>query len=334
MNSSEERLNQPPPLIDYSLFSSDRVLRQAVAREGAAWACRQLEEYGRQVGSAAVMQWGVLANEYPPVLRTHDRYGQRRDEVEFHPAWHELMRLAVDRGHPQPAVGESASRGTRGARGAGDARVAERSGPHVPDLDDLFRRARAASRRAYLAREWIPRILSTTTIRPSGPATEKQGVLVGMGMTEKQGGSDVRANTTRAEPIGNREYLLDGHKWFCSAPMCDAFLVLAQAPRGLSCFLLPRWTSRWRAQRLPPAAAQAEAGQSLQRLERSGISRRLGAPDRRRRPRRRHHHRDGAAHAPRLRDCVGGADAARAGRGDASCAPPPRLRTGADRSAR
>jgi putative acyl-CoA dehydrogenase len=237
---SDEVLNQAPALVDYNLFSTDRALRDAVAREGAGWACAQLEDYGRRAGSAEAMEWGVLANEHPPVLHTHDRWGRRLDEVEFHPAWHHLMRLAVGEGihnlpwaQPRP--------GAHAVRAALAMLAAENEAGHVCPISMTYSSVPVLEHDAEIAREWIPRIRSTRYDAAFRPAPEKQGVLVGMGMTEKQGGSDVRANTTRAEPIGNREYILDGHKWFCSAPMCDAFLVLAQAPAGLSSFLLPRW---------------------------------------------------------------------------------------------
>jgi putative acyl-CoA dehydrogenase len=233
--------NQPPPLVDYNLFTTDRVLRAAVTREGAGWACAQLEEHGRKLGSAEVMEWGVLANEYPPVLRTHDRYGNRRDEVEFHPAWHELMRLAVgQRIHNLPWVDTRS--GAHAARAALALLASQNEAGHICPISMTYSAVPVLRHDEMAAREWIPRMQSACYDPAFRPAAEKQGVLLGIGMTEKQGGSDVRANTTRAEPAGHGEYRVEGHKWFCSAPMCDAFLVLAQAPRGLSCFLLPRWT--------------------------------------------------------------------------------------------
>jgi putative acyl-CoA dehydrogenase len=236
-----EALNQPPPLVDYNLFASDRILRQAVAREGAGWACAQLNEFGRKLGSAEAMEWGVLANEYPPVLRTHDRFGNRRDEVEFHPAWHGLMRLAMTEGiHNSPWV--EPRRGAHVARAALAMLASQNEAGHMCPISMTYSAVPVLRHDETAAAEWFPRMRSTTYDPAFRPASEKQGVLIGMGMTEKQGGSDVRANSTRAEPIGGREYRIEGHKWFCSAPMCDAFLVLAQAPRGLSCFLLPRWT--------------------------------------------------------------------------------------------
>ena len=237
----DEVLNQPPPLVDYNLFATDRALREAVVREGAGWACAQLEEYGRQVGTAEAIEWGVLANEHPPVLHTHDRWGNRRDEVEFHPAWHHVLRLAVENGihnlpwaHPRP--------GAHVARAALAMLASQNEAGHVCPVSMTYSVVPVLHRNEALAREWEPRIHSTRYDPSFRPAPEKQGVLMGMAMTEKQGGSDVRANITRAVPAGNGAYALHGHKWFCSAPMCDAFLVLAHAPGGLSCFFLPRWT--------------------------------------------------------------------------------------------
>lgn len=237
---NDEVLNQPPPLAEYNLFSTDRALREAVAREGAGWACPQLEAFGRSLGTAEAIEWGTLANEYPPVLRTHDRYGRRRDEVEFHPAWHNLMRLAVEQGiHDLPWA--SARPGAHVARAALAILAAENEAGHMCPISMTYSAVPVLRQHEAIAREWLPRICSNRYDPSFRAAPDKQGVLVGMAMTEKQGGSDVRANVTRAQPLGAGEFALYGHKWFCSAPMCDAFLVLAQAPRGLACFLLPRW---------------------------------------------------------------------------------------------
>lgn len=237
---NHEVLNQPPPLVDYNLFATDRALREAVAREGAGWACQRLLEYGRKAGSAEAIEWGVLANQNPPVLHTHDRFGNRRDEVEFHPSWHNLMRLAVEYGvHNLPwAIPRS---GAHAARAALTMLASETEAGHVCPVSMTYSVVPVLRRDADLASEWEPRIRSSKYDPSFRPAAEKSSALMGMAMTEKQGGSDVRANTTRAEHIGNGEYVLNGHKWFCSAPMCDAFLVLAQAPGGLSCFVMPRW---------------------------------------------------------------------------------------------
>jgi putative acyl-CoA dehydrogenase len=244
--------NQVPPLTGYNLFLTDRTLVQAVEREGAAWAHEQITELGRFLGTEEAQRWGFEANENKPVLHTHDRYGNRRDEVIFHPSWHNLMRTSVqNRLHCLPWEPDTIS--TNGATtrrsGAHVARAAlmmltsQNEAGHTCPISMTFSAVAALRAEPELAAEWEPRILSSTYDPRFAPAQEKSGVLLGMGMTEKQGGSDVRANTTRAERSGgSREYLITGHKWFCSAPMCDAFLILAQAPKGLTCFLLPRWT--------------------------------------------------------------------------------------------
>jgi putative acyl-CoA dehydrogenase len=234
-------LNQPPPLADVDLFSTDRALKDAVARECAAWATDSLVEYGRKLGSAEMLECGALANAHPPVLHTHDRYGHRRDEVEFHPSWHQLMSLAVEHGvHSSPWA--NPRKGAHVARAAAAMLASECEAGHVCPVSMTYSAVPVLRRNPELAKEWEPRVHSTRYDSSFQPAPQKTGALIGMAMTEKQGGSDVRANTTRAEPIGNGEYVLNGHKWFCSAPMSDAFLVLAQAPGGLSCFFLPRWT--------------------------------------------------------------------------------------------
>jgi putative acyl-CoA dehydrogenase len=237
----DEALNQPPPLADYNLFLSDRVLQDAVTREGAGWACGLLADYGRTAGSSEAIEWGVQANECPPVLHTHDRYGNRRDAVEYHPAWHQLMSLAVEHGiHSMPW---SASRpGAHVARAALAMLASENEAGHICPISMTYAAVPVLEHDEALAAEWNPRVFSRRYDPSFRPADGKHGVLIGMAMTEKQGGSDVRANITRAAPLAGCEYRLEGHKWFCSAPMNDAFLVLAQAPRGLTCFFLPRWT--------------------------------------------------------------------------------------------
>lgn len=240
--SDQQAQNQVPPLTGYNLFLSDRTLAQAVDREGAAWAREQISELGRLLGTDEIQRWGFDANENTPVLHTHDRYGNRRDEVVYHPAWHQLMRTSVEhRLHSLPWVEKR--KGAHVARAVLLMLTAQNEAGHTCPISMTFSAVAALRAEPDLALEWEPRILSSAYDRKFAPATEKAGVLAGMGMTEKQGGSDVRANITRAERIGSsREYLITGHKWFCSAPMCDAFLVLAQASKGLSCFLLPRWT--------------------------------------------------------------------------------------------
>ena len=242
-NSNQPAPNQVPPLTGYNLFLSDRTLAQAVEREGAGWAREQIIELGRLLGTEEAQRWGFEANENKPVLHTHDRFGNRRDEVVFHPAWHNLMRTSVaNRLHCMPW--ETARPGAHVARAALMMLTAQNEAGHTCPISMTFSAVASLREEPDLAAEWEPRIMSSTYDPRFAPPKEKSGVLLGMGMTEKQGGSDVRANTTRAERIGSsREYLITGHKWFVSAPMCDAFLILAQAPQGLSCFLLPRWTA-------------------------------------------------------------------------------------------
>lgn len=235
-------LNQVPPLSGYNLFLSDTTLSQAIVREGAGWAREQISEFGRLLGTDEVQRWGFDANENKPVLHTHDRYGNRRDEVIFHPSWHSLMRMSVEnRLHNLPW--EANKSGAHVARAALMMLAAQNEAGHTCPISMTFSAVAALRVDPALAHEWEPKIFSASYDPRFVPSQEKAGVLLGMGMTEKQGGSDVRANITRAERIGNsREYLITGHKWFCSAPMCDAFLILAQTGNGLSCFLLPRWT--------------------------------------------------------------------------------------------
>ena len=234
--------NQVPPLTGYNLFLSDRTLTQAVEREGANWAREQIAELGRLLGTEEAQRWGFEANENKPVLHTHDRFGNRRDEVVFHPSWHNLMRTSVaNRLHCLPW--EARRPGAHVARATLMMLTAQNEAGHTCPISMTFSAVASLREEPGLFAEWERRILSSVYDPRFAPAQEKFGVLLGMGMTEKQGGSDVRANTTRAERIGSsREYLITGHKWFVSAPMCDAFLVLAQEPQGLSCFFLPRWT--------------------------------------------------------------------------------------------
>ncbi len=241
---THEVQNQVPPLVGYNLFSTDRALIEATEREGAAWVTEQARQLGQILGGEEAIQWGFDANDNPPVLHTHDARGERRDEVRFHPAWHSLMRLSVSFGlHCLPW--SDTRGGAHAARAALFLLVGQNEAGHSCPISMTYAAVPVLRRQPQLASEWEPRITSTEYDPRFLPAAEKSGVLVGMAMTEKQGGSDVRANTSRAVPAGRggpgAEYRLTGHKWFCSAPMCDAFLVLAHAPGGLSCFLLPRW---------------------------------------------------------------------------------------------
>jgi putative acyl-CoA dehydrogenase len=232
--------NQPPPLVDYNLFEADAPLREALEREGAAWAQDMVHDLGRLAGTQEAIEWGFQANAHPPELRTHDRFGNRIDEVEFHPAWHRLMEVAI--GHGLHALPWREPRpGAHAARAAAFYIWSQVEGGHGCPVSMTYAAVPALRRQPDLAAHWEP-LMTTLDYDPGlRPATSKRGALFGMAMTERQGGSDVRSNTTRAVPTGTGgEHLLTGQKWFCSAPMCDAFLVLAQAPAGLTCFLLPR----------------------------------------------------------------------------------------------
>ena len=231
--------NQPPPLVDYNLFEADAPLREALEREGAAWAQDVVTDLGRLAGTQQAIDWGFQANAHPPVLRTYDRFGNRIDEVEFHPAWHRLMEVAI--GHGLHALPWREPRpGAHAARAAAFYVWSQVEGGHGCPVSMTYAAVPALRKQPDLAAMWEP-LMTTLDYDPGlRPALTKRGALFGMAMTERQGGSDVRTNTTRAEPTVDDAFLLTGQKWFCSAPMCDAFLVLAQAPRGLTCFLMPR----------------------------------------------------------------------------------------------
>src|SRR4051794_4342538 len=255
---THEVTNQPPPLVDYNVFEADRPLVEAVEREGADWAEERLRAIGGLAGSAEIRRGAVEANENPPRLKSHDRYGNRINEVEFHPAWHELLGLAVEHElHSLPW--REPGPGAHVARAAAFLCMTEAEAGIGCPLSATYSAIPALRKQPELAAEWEPRILAPEYDGRDMPADGKPGVLVGMGMTEKQGGSDVRANTTTARPVNGGgpggEYAITGHKWFFSIPMSDVFLVLAQADAGISCFLFPRWTpdgerNRFRIQRL------------------------------------------------------------------------------------
>jgi putative acyl-CoA dehydrogenase len=239
MAVTHEVTNQPPPLEDYDVFEADAALLEAADREGAGWALDDLRALGRRAGSPEAIEWGFEANRHPPELRTHDRYGHRIDEVTYHPTYHELMRVAVDHGlHAAPWADRA---GAHVARAAGFITWTQVDPGHGCPLSMTYSIVPALRNQPDLAEEWEPRLVARAYDPRNVPVDEKPGAIGGMGMTEKQGGSDVRTNTTRAEPAGDGTWALTGHKWFCSAPMSDVFLMLAQAPAGLSCFLVPRW---------------------------------------------------------------------------------------------
>ncbi|MFJ4517850.1 acyl-CoA dehydrogenase family protein [Streptomyces sp. NPDC088816] len=231
--------NQAPPLAPYDA-SDDVALLEGLRREGAGWAEADLRRLGALAGSAEAQDWAERANRHDPVLRTHDRYGNRVDEVDFHPAWHHLMRTAVAEGLAGAPWADDRP-GAHVARSAGGLVWGHTDAGHGCPTSMTYAAVPALRAQPELAAVYEP-LLTARVYEPGlRVPTGKQGLLAGMGMTEKQGGSDVRTNTTAATPTAEPGvYTLRGHKWFTSAPMCDVFLVLAQAPGGLSCFLVPR----------------------------------------------------------------------------------------------
>ena len=235
---THEVTNQVPPLVDHDV-AHDAALLAGLQREGAGWYAQDLHRLGRLAGTDQAQRWGVEANENEPVLRTHDRYGHRVDEVDFHPAWHRLMDVAVSEGLAG-APWASARPGAHVARAAGFYTWGQVEGGHGCPVSMTCAVVPALRLQPDLAAVYEPLLTSRVYDPGLRTPTGKRGLLAGMGMTEKQGGSDVRASTTTAVPAGDGTFRLRGHKWFTSAPMCDLFLVLAQAPAGLSCFLVPR----------------------------------------------------------------------------------------------
>jgi len=237
-------VNQTPPLENYNAWQGDAALQEAVHRHGGGWAEADIRAYGEKTGSAQVIEWGFLANHYKPEFFPHDRYGHRVDLVRFHPAYHELMHMGLREGlHAQPWTAPRP--GAHVARAAKSYLQAQVEAGHGCPLTMTFAAVPTLKLTPSVAEQWLPKVLASDYDPRNVPHTEKTAVTIGMGMTEKQGGSDVRANTSVATPVAaagpGELYRLTGHKWFMSAPMCDAFLMLAQAPGGLSCFLVPRW---------------------------------------------------------------------------------------------
>ena len=231
--------NQPPPFEDINLFSTDRALTEAVTREGAAVHNDHLRTFGARVGSAETIGWSFEANRNPPELKTFDRYGRRIDEVAFHPSYHKLMELGLSGG--VASLAWTAKAGGHVAHAAILHMMAQVEQGVCCPMTMTYAALPALRHQPEIAAAWTPRITGGVYDPSSQPAAKKRGATIGMAMTEKQGGSDVRANTTKAIPAGNGAYTLSGHKWFCSAPMCDAFLTLAYTDNGLTCFLVPRW---------------------------------------------------------------------------------------------
>jgi putative acyl-CoA dehydrogenase len=247
---THEVFNQAPPFEGVDLYSSNVALVEAVQREGAGWVDGQAREVGVFAGSAEAIELGRLANENVPVLRTHDRFGNRIDEVDYHPAYHRFMERSISHGlHCIPWTEERP--GAHAARAATFMTMSQAEGGHGCPISMTYAAVPTLRKQPELAAEWEPRLFSRVYDARHIPPAGKDGVTCGMSFTEKQGGSDLRANTTTARAT-NRfaigaggggaggEYELTGHKWFCSAPMSDLFLITAVAEEGLSCFLLPR----------------------------------------------------------------------------------------------
>lgn len=244
VGETHEVFNQSSPLIDYNAYRGDSALKDAVRRHGAAWAEDDLIRHGARTGSAEVIEWGFRANQHRPELNTHDRQGYRIDHIEYDEAYHRLMTLSLEAGlHASPW--STPKSGAHVARAALYYLTAQVESGHGCPVTMTFASVPTLKLTHSIAEEWLPKVLACGYDPRNVPYAQKQAVTIGMGMTEKQGGSDVRSNTTRATAIGRRgpggTYELVGHKWFTSAPMCDAFLMLAQAEGGLSCFLVPRW---------------------------------------------------------------------------------------------
>ncbi|HTA36643.1 MAG TPA: acyl-CoA dehydrogenase family protein [Solirubrobacteraceae bacterium] len=235
--------NQAPPLEGVDVFESNTPLVEATEREGAGWVRERASALGKLIGGEPQQQWGRLANENKPILRTHDRFGNRIDEVEFHPAWHKLMALGVEHElHSLPWTSSEPFAHT--ARAALYMTAMQAEAGYACPITMTFAAIPALRAQPELAAEWEPLLTSRSYDGRLLAASEKGSAISGMAMTEKQGGSDVRANTTVAHPLNGggagAEYEIVGHKWFCSAPMSDVFLVLARTDEGVSCFLLPR----------------------------------------------------------------------------------------------
>jgi putative acyl-CoA dehydrogenase len=239
MSATHEVTNQVPPLVGHDPIAGDAALAEACLRHADAATLESLAGLGRVAGSEQAQEWGRVANENPPRLRTHDRYGHRIDEVEFHPYWHDLMRTAVQNGLAgAPWVDDSPFAHVRRAVGYFGWTQVEMG--HGCPVTMTYAAVPALRRTPELAARFEPGLTSREYQFGLAEPTGKRGLIAGMGMTEKQGGSDVRANTTRAVPQADGSYRLTGHKWFTSAPMSDLFLVLAQLDEGVSCFAVPR----------------------------------------------------------------------------------------------
>jgi putative acyl-CoA dehydrogenase len=242
---THEVSNQATALVDYNAYDNDTALREAVLRHGATWAEPSLSAHGALTGSARVIEWGFLANEYKPQFESHDRQGYRVDRVRYHDSYHQLMSLALEQAGLHCSPWAEPGPGAHVARAARYYLQGQVESGHGCPVTMTFASVPTLRLTPQVADEWLDKVLARGYDPRNVPHTQKRALTIGMGMTEKQGGSDVRTNTTAAHALGangpGQAYELVGHKWFTSAPMCDAFLVLGQAQGGLSCFLVPRW---------------------------------------------------------------------------------------------
>lgn len=256
MNATHEFLKSTPvgethhvhnvahDLTDFNLFTTDAPLVEAVQREGGAWGMDEIKRFGQYCGQADTLELGHLANRYTPELDTHDRFGNRVDLVRYHSAYHALMKASLEEGlHSTPWTAPVA--GAHVVRGAKAFMHSQVEAGHGCPVTMTFAAVPSLQLQPEVASLFLPKVLNRGYDPRNVPVDQKQSITVGMGMTEKQGGSDVRANSTQATPVSQagpgQLYSLVGHKWFLSAPMCDLFLVLAQTPAGVSCFAVPRW---------------------------------------------------------------------------------------------
>ncbi len=236
--------NMPPPLVDYNLLTSDVALKEAIARSGAQWAETELNEFGQNAGTQESIALGFQANEHRPEFFSHSPDGARIDEIRYHPAYHRLMQVSIENGLHSSHWTDPGP-GAQVARAAKCYMQTQIEAGHGCPITMTSAAIPALRRQQTLFEQWAPKIMARTYEPENRSYTGKNGVTIGMAMTEKQGGSDVRSNSTIAHPVGQggpgEAHELVGHKYFVSAPMSDAFLVLAQSAGGLSCFLLPRW---------------------------------------------------------------------------------------------
>ncbi len=233
--------NQATPFQNVNIFEKDIPLKESLSLSSSDSAYLMLKEYGRTMAQEEWIFKGYQANKYPPLFHTHNRFGERVDEIEFHPSYHDLMELAIrNKIHAYPWIHQDEKNAHQIRMALSYMHNQIEAGTSCP-LSMTFACAPVIQATSKVAEEWLPRILSHQYDKSNRSANLKQGATIGMAMTEKQGGTDVRANTTQAISLGQGVYELTGHKWFCSAPMCDAFLTLAQTTKGLTCFLAPRW---------------------------------------------------------------------------------------------